>query len=185
MQLLLKSAKLTAVAGLRMARSLQLAGPARVEFVLPAGAEFARKALDSAENRAWVESEILRLTGKTVAVGIRLAPPDPPATQPPETATETAINPGTTPTQNNKAGTQASRTPPNSPAGKPQSAPAGSQRRETRREPDEPPQSNLIGEVDPRRDAYVCHVIETFNATVVRITHAPAARGTNSDPASP
>ncbi|MFN5586443.1 MAG: hypothetical protein ACK5DR_14160, partial [Planctomyces sp.] len=73
----------------------------------------------------------------------------------------------------------------NSPAGKPQSAPAGSQRRETRREPDEPPQSNLIGEVDPRRDAYVCHVIETFNATVVRITHAPAARGTNSDPASP
>ncbi|MFO0061305.1 MAG: hypothetical protein ACK57O_10565, partial [Planctomyces sp.] len=107
MQLLLKSAKLTAVAGLRMARSLQLAGPARVEFVLPAGAEFARKALDSAENRAWVESEILRLTGKTVAVGIRVAPPDPPAARPPVPAPDTAINPGPTPTPNHKAGAQA------------------------------------------------------------------------------
>ncbi|MFN5054216.1 MAG: hypothetical protein ACK5L2_21400, partial [Planctomyces sp.] len=88
-----------------MARSLQLAGPARVEFVLPAGAEFARKALDSAENRAWVESEILRLTGKTVAVGIRLAPPDPPATQPPEPALE----PGPPPPPRHPAGTQARR----------------------------------------------------------------------------
>lgn len=174
MQLLLKSAKLTAVAGLRMARSLQLAGSARVEFVLPADAEFARKALDSAENRSWVESEILRLTGKTVAVGIRLAPPDPPTAPTPDNPP--SPNSGTAPPQN-KSTAQTSRTPASSPPGKTHPAPAGNQRRE----PEEPPQSNLIGDVDPQRDPYVCHVIETFNATVVRITHAPAARGTNNE----
>lgn len=176
MQLLLKSAKLTAVAGLRMARSLQLAGSSRVEFVLPAGAEFARKALDSPENRSWIEHEILRLTGKTVAVGVRLAPPD--------TTSEIsaqATEPETTPPDSNTAGTPAR--PPASFAPPRTSAPqATGNRRDSRREPEEAPQSNLIGEVDPKRDAYVCHVIDTFNATVVRITHAPAARGTNSEP---
>ncbi|MFM7921389.1 MAG: hypothetical protein ACKPJJ_14295, partial [Planctomycetaceae bacterium] len=100
MQLLLKSAKLTAVAGLRMARSLQLAGSSRVEFVLPAGAEFARKALDSPENRSWIEQEILKLTGKTVAVGVRLAPPDatpevPPSYPEPEATAPDKKNAGT------------------------------------------------------------------------------------------
>ncbi|MFM7865818.1 MAG: hypothetical protein ACKPHU_16505 [Planctomycetaceae bacterium] len=176
MQLLLKSAKLTAVAGLRMARSLQLAGSSRVEFVLPAGAEFARKALDSPENRSWIEQEILKLTGKTVAVGVRLAPPDatpevPPSYPEPEATAPDKKNAGTPGKPPASSPPQRSTAPQNT-----------SNRRDARREPEEAPQSNLIGEVDPKRDAYVCHVIDTFNATVVRITHAPAARGTTSEP---
>lgn len=173
MQHLVKSAGLTTVAGLRMARSLQMAGPSRVEFVLPAGAEFARKALDVAENRGWIEAEILKLTGRTVAIGVRLAAAEavaPEVDEAPEqtirTDTPRATQPG------NRASNAASARQPSAPAGA---------RREVRREPEEPPQSNLIGEVDPKRDAWVCQAIEIFNANVVRITHAPAARGTSTE----
>ena len=34
----------------------------------------------------------------------------------------------------------------------------------------------LLGDIDPTRDNFVQHIVGVFNATVVKVTHAPASR---------
>jgi hypothetical protein len=38
------------------------------------------------------------------------------------------------------------------------------------------PATNLLGDVDPGRDAFVQQVVEAFGATVVKVTSSPMSR---------
>lgn len=163
---LIKTAGLAAAAGLKTARGLVLATPTRLEIVVDQDADFAKKALDAPDNRTRMEAEILRLTGKVVAVGLRLAPVNRTKDQ---GESESRVNTGA------GAETKAAPVAHNKPENATRS-PAARTEKVAQREPSEPPQSNLIGEVDSSRDPFVRRVVETFGATVVKIVKAPVVR---------
>ena len=50
--------------------------------------------------------------------------------------------------------------------------------------PEAIPQRNLLGEIDPSRDPFVRQVIETFGATVVKVTVAPSVQIADTEAAS-
>lgn len=144
---------LTVVSGLKKASALNLVTPTRVEIVLENTADFARKVLDAPDNRAKIEAEILRLTGKSVAIGLKLIAPE-----------EAAVIPQVVvPAASNASRPTPSRAPEPS-----RSAPA--------RVPEQPPATNLLGTIDPSKDPFVRKVMETFGATVVKVTAAPAVQ---------
>ena len=165
---LIRTAGLAAAAGLKNARGMTLASPSRLEILLDQDADFAKKALDAPDNRTKMESEILRLTGKVVAVGLRLMPVNRKTdsdSRPEELAAVGEQRP-----PEGKAGRDAAaRTPP------------ARQGKETRREAPEVPQSNMIGEVDASKDPFVRRVVEAFGATVVKVTKAPVVRVEESE----
>ncbi|MBC7966364.1 MAG: DNA polymerase III subunit gamma/tau, partial [Fuerstia sp.] len=153
---LLGTLGLTISAGFKQASGLQLGSENRVEILLDSTSEFARKALEQADNRSRIEAEILRLTGRTVSVALRLTAPKKPAMA-------TNVDPS-----------------PLSPAAEKNSQePVVSKQRSQRTEvspPPAPPLRNLMGEVDPGSDLFVREVMEAFGATVVRITTAPSVQ---------
>jgi DNA polymerase-3 subunit gamma/tau len=69
---LTRSCGLTIAAGLKMVKEIQLVGSARLELLLEDTADFARRVLDLPDNRTRIEQEVLRLTGCTAAIGLRL-----------------------------------------------------------------------------------------------------------------
>ena len=150
---LLSTLGLTISAGFKQASGLQLSSENRLEILLDSTSEFARKALDQADNRGRIEAEILRLTGRAVSIALRL-------TAPPKTSTKasTVDLPASSP--------MAEKSPEH---------PGSSQARSQRAEPVPPPR-NLLGEVDPTRDVFVRQVLGVFNATVVKITVPPAVQ---------
>ncbi len=165
-QKLLKTLGLTISAGFKHASGLQLGSEDRLEILLDSTSEFARKALDQADNRSRIEAEILRLTGRTVSIALRLTAPK----TSPSKATITDPSP---------TGPMAEKVPD-------RSAPSNSRSPQTEVSPPPTPAlRNLMGEVDPSSDVFVRDVMKVFGATVVRITAAPAvqAASTESDDA--
>jgi len=163
-QKLLSALGLTISAGLKQASGLQLGSDNRLEILLDASSEFARKALDQVENRARIEAEILRLTGRTVSVALRLTAPQKQVSKP------VAEQPGTTTAKktvekNVNSGTSSNQRSTKAEAGPPPATPL----------------RNLMGEVDPGSDLFVREVMEVFGATVVRITNAPAVQLVTTD----
>lgn len=158
-QKLLGSLGLTISAGLKQASGLQIGSDNRLEILLDSSSEFARKALEQPDNRARIEVEILRLTGRTVSVALRLTAPQKPA----KASADDAAN-----------------TPPSRSAAEKNSAPAAPANQRSQRAIASPPAAeplrNLMGEIDPSSDKFVREVIEAFGATVVRITTAPAVQ---------
>jgi hypothetical protein len=144
---------LTVVSGLKKASTLNLVTPTRIEIVLENTADFARKVLDAPDNRAKIEAEILRLTGKSVAIGLKLIAPE-----------EAAVIPQVVV----PAASNASRPTPSKAAEPSRSTPV--------RPPEQPPATNLLGTIDPSKDPFVLKVMETFGATVVKVTAAPAVQ---------
>ena len=158
---LLNTLGLTISAGFKQASGLQLGSENRLEILLDSTSEFARKALEQADNRSRIEAEILRLTGRTVSVVLRL-------TAPQKSAKPTTVSP-----------------PPPSPAvEKNAEHSATSSQRNQRTEaspPVAPPLRNLLGEFDPSSDLFVREVMEAFGATVVRITTAPSVQAATTE----
>ena len=156
-QKLLSTLGLTISAGFRQASGLQLGSENRLEILLDSTSEFARKALDQADNRGRIEAEILRLTGRSVSIALRLTAP-----------------------KKTSAKATASDLPRSSPTvEKTPEHPAPSNSRGQRAEavsPPAPPLRNLMGQVDPTTDLFVREVMGAFAATVVRITAAPAVQ---------
>jgi DNA polymerase-3 subunit gamma/tau len=153
-QKLLNTLGLTISAGLKQASGFQLGSDNRLEILLDSTSEFAKKALDQADNRARMEAEILRLTGRTVSVALRLTAPQKPVDSP-AAATATAASVRPVAEKNAEPVNQrAARTVPLVAA----------------------PLRNLMGEVDPSNDTFVRQVMEAFGATVVKITTAPAVQ---------
>ncbi len=159
-QKLLSALGLTISAGLKQASGLQLGSDNRLEILLDASSEFARKALDQAENRARIESEIQRLTGRTVSIALRLTAPQKPAPRPVVVEPADAQTPRKAVEKNAGAGTSSNQRSTKVEAGSPPATPL----------------RNLMGEVDPGSDLFVREVMEVFGATVVRITNAPAVQ---------
>ena len=156
-QRLVSTLGLTISAGFKQASGLQLGAENRLEILLDATSEFARKALDQADNRGRIEAEILRLTGRTVSIALRL-------TAPQKTSAKVAT---------------VGFPPSSSTAEKNPEHAASSNSRSQQAEADPPPTAplrNLMGEVDPASDPFVREVIRAFGATVVRITAAPAVQ---------
>ncbi len=165
-QKLLKTLGLTISAGLKHASGLQLGSEDRLEILLDSTSEFARKALDQTDNRSRIEAEILRLTGRTVSIALRLTAPK---TSP---SKATMTDPSAT-------GPIAEKVPD-------RAAPSNSRSQQTEVSPPPTPAlRNLMGEVDPSSDVFVRDVMKVFGATVVRITAAPAVQisSTESDDA--
>ena len=163
-QKLLSALGLTISAGLKQASGLQLGSDNRLEILLDSSSEFARKALDQVENRARIEAEIQRVTGRTVSVALRLTAPQKQVSKP------LAEQPNTTTAQNTVERNGSSGTSSNPRSAKAESGP-----------PPAMPVRNLMGEVDPSSDLFVREVMEVFGATVVRITNAPAVQLVSSD----
>ena len=158
-QKLLGTLGLTISAGLKQASGLQLGSDNRLEILLDSTSEFSRKALDQAENRARIEAEVLRLTGRTVSLALRLTAPKAAHKATPESTT--------------------SHPPVRSAAPKDtrQTSPSGQKnQRPESAAPAAAPLRNLMGEIDPSSDTFVREVMDTFGATVVRITTAPAVQ---------
>ena len=156
-QKLVSTLGLTISAGLNQSTGLQLGSDNRLEILLDSTSEFAKKALDQADNRAKIEAEILRLTGRTVSVALRLT-----VSQKSTSSAPTSI--AEAPADRQSAGRN-SAAPPNQRSGRTETAPVVTA-----------PLRNLMGEVDPAKDVFVRQVMEAFGATVVRITTAPAVQ---------
>ena len=161
-QKLLSTLGLTISAGFKNASGLQLGSENRLEILLDSTSEFARKALEQADNRSRIEAEILRLTGRTVSIALRLtAPKISPAkvttTEPSPTGPTTEKKPDHSALSNSRS-QRAEASPPPTPALR-----------------------NLMGEVDPSSDVFVRDVMGVFGATVVRITSAPAVQAASTE----
>ena len=156
-QKLVSTLGLTISAGFRQASGLRLGAENRVEILMDSTSDFARKALDQADNRSRIEAEILRLTGRTVTIALRL----------------------TAPQKTSAKATTADLPPSSSTAAKNPEHAAPSNSRSPRAEAGPPPPAllrNLMGKVDPASDLFVREVMGAFGATVVRITAAPAVQ---------
>lgn len=164
---LLRSVGLSISTGLSKASDLVFAPPNRVEIVLESQFDFARKVLDQPENRAKIESEIQKLTGRTVGISLRLTNTQVPA---PESGSESGSGAAIVSVQN---ATNSRRLDSARPS-KPTRAAA----------PEIVPQRNLLGEIDPSGDPFVRQVIAAFGATVVKVTVAPAVPVSENDPLS-
>ncbi len=162
---LLRTVGLTITAGLKMATGLVLATPSRVEILLDSSNDFAKKVLDQPDHKAKIESDIQRLTGKLVGIQLRV--------------TTTAQTAESLPSAKHMkdAGTAAQ---PSTSRRDTESA-AGSVRVARASTPEILPQQNLLGQIDPTRDPFVRQVMESFGATVVKVTAAPSVQFEDSE----
>ena len=166
-QELLKCVGLTISAGLKMASDLVLVGPNRLEIHLDGSYDFAKKVLDQPDSRTRIEAEILKLTGHSMTVNLRLLASTRPVAAPVQDAS---------PVSDRSAKPSNSRSATDAGAAKPAAPP--------RAVPEAIPQRNLLGEIDPSRDPFVRQVIETFGATVVKVTVAPSVQIADTEAAS-
>jgi DNA polymerase-3 subunit gamma/tau len=159
LQELLKFVGLKINTGLKMVSELVLAAPNLVELLLDSKADFAKKVLDQPDNRAKIETEIRRLTGKSIGIQVRVIT----SARQDETVFErTKEERGLRP----------------QPARKTESS-AGSGRVST--STTVVPPRNLLGEVDSSSDPFVRKVQESFGATIVKITAAASLAAEESE----
>jgi hypothetical protein len=147
-----------------------LVGPSRLEIHLDGSYDFAKKVLDQPESRARIESEILKLTGETITVNLRLLAPQRPPIQPVPTP-----EPVASPAKSNVPNAANVRATEGTPKSTGVARPSA---------PDVPPQRNLLGEVDPGRDPFVRQVMDVFGATVVKVTVAPSVQIADTEAAT-
>jgi DNA polymerase-3 subunit gamma/tau len=174
---LTRSCGLTIAAGLKMVKEIQLVGSARLELLLEDTADFARRVLDLPDNRTRIEQEVLRLTGCTAAIGLRLVRAEraPVEAAAPESSHSSGAEKKATAAQSTRTSTpnahaatavESSGTAQGTAAPARRNAPVAA----------EVPAANLLGDVDPAQDAFVQQVVAAFGATVVKVTKAPASR---------
>lgn len=180
---LTRACGLTISAGLKMVQEIQLTGSARLELLLDDTADFARRVLDLPDNRARIEQEILKITGCNVVIGLRLVRTERPAAPSPESGlsiTPPEAKAASSSRRNSSKQASASADEPgvstSSDSTINQSAANAQPSRRTTAAVAETPAANLLGDVDPARDSFVQHVVESFGATVVKVTKAPQAR---------
>jgi DNA polymerase-3 subunit gamma/tau len=180
---LTRACGLTISAGLKMVQEIQLTGSARLELLLDDTADFARRVLDLPDNRARIEQEVLKITGCNVVIGLRLVRTERPAAASPESGLSTAPPEAKSASNSRRNSSKPASASSDEPGGSANSestvshAPTNPQTSRRNTAPAaEPPAANLLGDVDPTRDAFVQHVVESFGATVVKVTKAPAAR---------
>jgi len=180
---LTRACGLTISAGLKMVQEIQLTGSARLELLLDDTADFARRVLDLPDNRARIEQEILKITGCNVVIGLRLVRTERPAAPSPESVlsiTPPEAKAASSSRRNSSKQASASADEPgvstSSDSTINQSAANAQPSRRTTAAVAETPAANLLGDVDPARDSFVQHVVESFGATVVKVTKAPQAR---------
>jgi DNA polymerase-3 subunit gamma/tau len=159
-----KSADRKVSAGMKLASGLTFTPPGRIEIQLEGQGEFARKVLEQPDHRARIESEIFRLTGQQVSMSVRLVAAE--ISKSPTTVTEI---PKPSTKSEDRRDRQTGQSAANSASSK---VPA----RETA------PQRNLLGEIDPTRDGFVRQVMQTFGATVVKVTAAPSVQIAEESP---
>ena len=123
--------------------------------------------VDDDEHVRKLEAEILKLTGHAMTVNLRLLASQRPIVTP---ARETAPAPERSP-----------RAAPRKPAADDGTAKPAAAARVVQ---DTAAQRNLLGEIDPSRDPFVRQVIETFGATVVKVTVAPSVLTADTEVAS-
>ena len=154
-QELLRTVGFSINAGLKMSGGLVLVAPNRLEILLDSSNDYAKKVLDQSDNKTKIEAEIQRLTGKSVNIQLRVT-----------TAARPAVNtlctgaPDSQPPASGKKPEPATRL----------AQPSKSNAQEV------VPQQNLLNEIDPLRDPFVRHVMESFGATVVKVTAAPSVQ---------
>ncbi len=180
---LTRACGLTIAAGLKMVQGVQLTGSARIELLLDDTADFARRVLDLPDNRARIEQEVLKITGCTTTIGLRLVRAERPTAASPETGNSPTAREARSASSSRKpspkqatASTDEPRISGNSDSTAGQSTANSPAPRRNATPVAEAPAANLLGDVDPRRDVFVQHVVEAFGATVVKVTKAPAAR---------
>ena len=159
-QELLKTVGLSINAGLKMATGLVLIPPNRLEILLDSSNDYAKKVLDQSDNKTKIEAEIQRLTGKSVNIQLRVS-----------TAARPAVNTLST-------GAPDSQPPASGKKPEPATRMAHSSKSNT---PEFVPQQNLLNEIDPLRDPFVRQVMESFGATVVKVTVAPSVQIGDAD----
>ena len=124
-------------------------GPNKLEFSLSANYDFQRRVIEQPENRQAIQQIVARLTGVEPVVSLKVLPAEAPPTAPASATSES--RPPVTPS-------------PPRPAAKLAQQVKG---RSTLR---------IREDIDPEKDAFVQQVVETFGATVVRVTDAPVRR---------
>ena len=138
-----------------MAAGLSLVAPNRLEVLLDSSNDYAKKVLEQPDHKAKIEAVIQRLTGKSVSMQLRVTTAARPAVTP-----TSAVAPDSQPPASGKKQEPATRP---APASRPKA-------------PEVMPQQNLLGQIDPSRDPFVRQVMESFGATVVKVTAAPAVQ---------
>ncbi len=165
-QLLQQCAKevgLSAVSAVKAVAQVQLESDSRLLLSLPDNAEFARRVLDGTELRGQIETQLSRVTGRPITIGILMIPAN-------AAAPSAAAEPEQVDQQENLKAHRSDQPSAATPS------------RETVRRAAAPSDTpavsaeNLIGEFDPTADPFVRQVMDTFGATVVKITRAPAVR---------
>jgi DNA polymerase-3 subunit gamma/tau len=159
-----KSSDRKVSAGLKLASGLTFVPPGRIEIHLEGQADFARKVLEQPDHRIRIESEILRLTGQEVTVAVRLVIAE--ISEYSTSVSEIARNSATSEGRRERQTGQSSGKSASS------KAPAA----------EAIPQRNLLGEIDPTRDSFVRQVMQTFGATVVKVTSAPSVQIADESP---
>ena len=146
---------LSAVSALKNAVQIELVSESRIEVSLPRDAEFAKRVLEGGELRSRIESELSASTGRSLTLGVITSQ------APSATVVTTEVSPPS-----------ANPEPPPSP--QPDARAAAARPKSVRQIRPPQPTENLIGEFDPSADPFVRQVMDTFGATVVKITRAPA-----------
>ena len=165
-QLLQKCAKqvgLSAVSAVKAVSQVQLDSDSRLLLLLPETAEFARRVLDGTELRGQLEHHLSGVMGRTVTIGVRIVP------------AETAALSASASAELESNDRQESD-PPELQHEQPPDETAPAKARPVAKVSNHSPvpAENLIGEFDPSVDPFVRQVMDTFGATVVKITRAPA-----------
>ncbi len=134
---------------LKAARITAISGPNHLEFSLSSSYDFQRRVIEQPENRQAIQQIVARLTGVEPVVTLKILPAEAPKAAPKSEPSEVQ---------------QPVAPPPPRPAAQPAPQVKG---RSTLR---------IREDIDPEKDAFVQQVVETFGATVVRVTDAPVRR---------
>ena len=134
---------------LKAARITAISGPKHLEFSLSSAYDFQRRVIEQPENRQAIQQIVARLTGVEPVVTLKILPAEAPKAAPKSEPSEVQ---------------QPVAPPPPRPAAQPAPQVKG---RSTLR---------IREDIDPEKDAFVQQVVETFGATVVRVTDAPVRR---------
>lgn len=134
---------------LKAARITAISGPKHLEFSLSSAYDFQRRVIEQPENRQAIQQIVARLTGVEPVVTLKILPAEAPKAASKSEPSEVQ---------------QPVAPPPPRPAAQPAPQVKG---RSTLR---------IREDIDPEKDAFVQQVVETFGATVVRVTDAPVRR---------
>lgn len=143
--------------------SAEIRLPDALELRLPSSSEFQRRVLEQPESRSGIEKLAATLTGVRPTINLKVV-----ASQAPAQATAG----GATQTSGQASQSVASSAPPKSALAKSRTEPAVVRGAATLKVRDD---------INPENDAFVQQVVESFGATVVRITDAPRRRIVSAD----